>query len=112
MLQVAEEVLRDPQDTTQVNLIFANQTTDDILLKKEIDALAKKHANFNVFYVVDKAPLGGLMWKGGVGYITEEMLKEHMPPPGDDGLVLVRPLPLCVRPAWTPECVGCPGCTW
>ena len=41
-----------------------------------------------VYYVVDKP--SGFFWKGGVGYITEDMVRQHLPPPSDDSLILVR----------------------
>jgi cytochrome-b5 reductase len=33
MLQVLEEIFRNPQDKTKVTLVYANQTPNDILLK-------------------------------------------------------------------------------
>ena len=48
MLQVASEILSNPEDKTQVSLIFANQTEQDIILRDEIDQLASKHDNFQV----------------------------------------------------------------
>lgn len=48
MYQVAQEILRNPEDKTQVSLIFANQTEQDIILRKELDDLAAKHDNFQV----------------------------------------------------------------
>ena len=41
-----------------------------------------------VYYVVDKP--SGFFWKGGVGYITEDMVRQHLPPPSNDSLILVR----------------------
>jgi cytochrome-b5 reductase len=87
MLQVASEILRNPDDKTQVSLIFGNQTEDDIFLKKDIDDMAAKHKNFKVYYVVDKAKTKD--WKGGVGYVNRDIVKQHMPPPGPDNLILV-----------------------
>eukprot|EP00760_Papus_ankaliazontas_P017165 PhM_4_TR17050/c0_g1_i4/m.94813/K00326/E1.6.2.2; cytochrome-b5 reductase len=34
MLQLARAMLRDPEDTTEISLLFANQTEDDILCRK------------------------------------------------------------------------------
>ena len=45
------------------------------------------HHCLQIFYLVDKAPPG--KWEGGVGYLTEELAKEKLPPPGDDTLILV-----------------------
>lgn len=48
MLQVASEIVNNPEDKTQVSLVFANQTEKDIILKEEIDEMAAKHDNFQV----------------------------------------------------------------
>ena len=48
MLQVASEIVNNPEDKTQVSLIFANQTEGDIILKDELDQMAAKHDNFQV----------------------------------------------------------------
>jgi len=39
--------------------------------------------------VVDKSSSWG--WRGGVGYVTPQMVKDHLPPPSPDTLILVRP---------------------
>ncbi len=39
---------------------------------------------FKVHYVLEKPTEG---WKGGVGYVSKEMIKQLMPAPGDDILV-------------------------
>ena len=39
MLQIIRAIQRDPTDTTEVWLIFANQTEEDILLRKELEAV-------------------------------------------------------------------------
>lgn len=89
MLQVIEEILRNPDDKTEISFMFANKSVQDIILKKHIDELAAKHSNFKVYYVVDKAPMGGITWRGGTGHITENMAKKHLPAPSDDSLILV-----------------------
>lgn len=48
MLQVIKEIERNPEDKTQVSFIFANQSVDDILLKKELDEIASRNDNINV----------------------------------------------------------------
>ena len=53
MLQVAYEIVSNPDDKTQVSLVFANQTEKDIILKKELDEMAAKHDNFQVGFVGD-----------------------------------------------------------
>lgn len=82
MLQVVRAISRArPLDTTKVDLIFANVNPDDILLKDEIDELAAKDSNFKVYYVLNNPPE---KWDGGVGFVTADMIKEKLPPPGPD----------------------------
>jgi cytochrome-b5 reductase len=54
--KVIKEVLKNPEDKTQLSLIFANETLDDILLKSTIDELVAKHKNLKVTYVLSKPP--------------------------------------------------------
>lgn len=73
MLQVVRAIIRGRAagDRTQVDLIFANVTPQDILLKEDLDALAKEDSGFRVHYVLDQPPEG---WTGGVGYVTGDMI--------------------------------------
>lgn len=72
MLQIMTAIVRGRSsgDRTKVDFIFANVTEQDILLKDELDSLAKD-AGIRIRYVLDKPPQG---WKGGVGYITADMI--------------------------------------
>ncbi|XP_078174970.1 FAD/NAD(P)-binding oxidoreductase [Carex rostrata] len=86
MLQVIKTVLKNPDDITQLSLVYANVSPDDILLKAELDKLAASYPNFKVFYTVDK-PADN--WRGGVGYISKEMALKGLPSPSADSLILV-----------------------
>jgi cytochrome-b5 reductase len=74
MLQVVKAIIRGRAagDRTEVDLIFANVTEQDILLREDLDALAREDKGFRVHYVLDKPPAG---WEGGVGYVTADMLQ-------------------------------------
>eukprot|EP01024_Parvocaulis_polyphysoides_P050877 TRINITY_DN4969_c0_g1_i1.p2 TRINITY_DN4969_c0_g1~~TRINITY_DN4969_c0_g1_i1.p2 ORF type:complete len:299 (-),score=42.66 TRINITY_DN4969_c0_g1_i1:575-1471(-) len=88
MYQIAQAILTNPQDATKISLIFGNVSTDDILIRSELEQMAKEHPKqFNVYFVVDKLKEGE-DWKGGVGYITGDVIKEHLPSPSEDVLVL------------------------
>ncbi|KAF9918577.1 NADH-cytochrome b5 reductase [Lobosporangium transversale] len=77
MIQIIGGLLKDKADKTKINLIFANVTPEDIILKDEIDAFAKAHPDrFKVTYVVDK-PVEG--WTGPTGYVTAELIKKYNP---------------------------------
>ncbi|KAI4599697.1 NADH-cytochrome b5 reductase [Pestalotiopsis sp. 9143b] len=88
MLQIVRAVIRGRPtgDKTQIDLIFANVTPQDILLKEDLDALAKEDSGFRVHYVLDKPPEG---WTGGVGYVTADMITKWLPKAADDVKILV-----------------------
>lgn len=88
MLQVLQAVLRDASDATEVSLLFANQTEDDILLRETLDSLHREHKDrFRVLhYTVDRAPEHG--WAYSTGFVSAAMIKEHMPAPGDGTLII------------------------
>lgn len=86
MLQVIEAILRNPDDTTKVSVLYANVTPDDILLRQKLDALAATHPNLKVFYTVDTPSKN---WMGGTGHISKDMAVKGLPAPSDDTLILV-----------------------
>lgn len=88
MLQVIRDVLKKSDvDKTQVALLFANQTEEDILLRNELEELAKKHPDqFKVWYTLDR-PADG--WKYSSGFVNKDMIKEHLHEPSDDTLILL-----------------------
>lgn len=99
-LQVIEHVLRDTDDKTTLSLIFGNQTEADILLKDRLDTLARDNAQLRVFYTLDKAPEG---WTQGEGFIDKDMCGQHLPPPGDDTIILMCGPPPMIKYACTPN---------
>lgn len=84
MLQIMNAVLRDePNSDVTVSLIYANQTEDDILVREELeDALAKYDGRFKLHYTLDRPPTG---WKHSTGFITKDMIDEHLPKAASDG---------------------------
>jgi nitrate reductase (NAD(P)H) len=46
--QVIRAIIADPEDTTQLSLIFANRTPGDILLRKELDSFAAEDERIKV----------------------------------------------------------------
>jgi cytochrome-b5 reductase len=77
MLQIIRAIVRGrPRnggtDKTEVDLIFANVNSDDILLREDLDRLAEEDEGFRVHYVLNNPPDG---WTGGVGFVTADMIK-------------------------------------
>jgi nitrate reductase (NAD(P)H) len=87
MYQLIKAILDDPDDTTELALVYSNHTLNDILLKGELDELAQQHHNFKLWYTVSDSP--GPEWKFGVGRIDEKMLHEHLFVPGSGSVALV-----------------------
>ncbi|KIX06253.1 uncharacterized protein Z518_04228 [Rhinocladiella mackenziei CBS 650.93] len=77
--QLTRAILNNPQDKTKIALVYANNTEEDILLKKEFDELAQKYpGRFTRVYTISKttAENEGPYEKG---YVTKEMLSRVMP---------------------------------
>lgn len=74
MYQISKAILRGRAsgDKTQVDLIFANVNPEDILMKDELDSMAREDSGFRVHYVLNNPPAG---WTGGVGFVTPDMIK-------------------------------------
>jgi len=79
----------------EISLLFGNQSEEDILLKSELDDLSTR--GMKVTYTVDRVKKA---WGGLVGFINKEMVKNALPPPGDDTLVLA-----CGPPVMLEKCV-------
>ena len=77
MLQIIRAIIRGrPRnggtDRTEVDFIFANVGLEDILLKDDLDALAKEDEGFRVHYVLNNPPD---KWDGDVGFVTPDIIK-------------------------------------
>ena len=75
MFQIIQEILYNEDDNTKIKLLYANKTTDDILIKEKLDNLQKEFpTRFNVSYTVDKAPW---WWQlsGETGFVTKQMVE-------------------------------------
>ncbi|CBH18625.1 NADH-cytochrome b5 reductase, putative [Trypanosoma equiperdum] len=90
LLQFMNASLDTPGDKTKLSLLFANRSENKILLKGMLDGTAKKHADrLSVHYTVDMLENPQSDYNGYIGYITPQMIKETMPEPADNNLVLV-----------------------
>mmetsp|Transcript_26341 Transcript_26341/g.34256 ORF Transcript_26341/g.34256 Transcript_26341/m.34256 type:complete len:315 (+) Transcript_26341:102-1046(+) len=88
MLQVVNAVLSNPNDKSQLSLIYANKTEDDILVKTELDELAMKYPKqFHLHYTLDNPVSAD--WPGSKGFVSQEMIETHLPPPSDDTVILM-----------------------
>ena len=95
MYQLIRAICEDPRDTTEVSLIYANRTEQDVLLREELDAFARKHPrNFRIFYVLDDAPES---WQGGRGFVNKEMMQERFETPCPNKRIFLCGPPIMVH---------------
>lgn len=77
------------------------QTEKDILLRPELEELRNEHsARFKLWYTVDKAPEA---WDYSQGFVNEEMIRDHLPPPEEEPLVLMCGPPPMIQYACLPN---------
>ncbi|XP_075235126.1 NADH-cytochrome b5 reductase 3-like isoform X2 [Lycorma delicatula] len=101
MLQLIRYITKDPNDHTKMALLFANQTEEDILLRSELEVVATKYPEqFKLWYTVDKPTEG---WKYSTGFISAEMIQNHLFPPSQETLVLMCGPPPMVNFACIPN---------
>ena len=65
------ETLLHTQPTAVLRLVYGNRREQDIVFRERLDALAARHANFEVIYVLSKP---GDSWQGERGHIRGELL--------------------------------------
>jgi len=77
MLQVLQAIFRDTSDSsTTASLLYANQTEEDILVREELELLAKEFPiRFHLHYTLDRPPTD---WKGSKGFVNKEMVENHV----------------------------------
>jgi len=99
MYQIIRAICEDENDTTEISLILANRTEEDILLRKEIEAFARKYPkNFKFWYMLDKPPQD---WAYGKGFVTQAVMAAKLPAPSPDTKVMLCGPPGMVKAAQT-----------
>merc|ERR1719233_66006 len=101
MLQLIREVFKHPEDKTELSIIFANQTEEDILLRQELEEIAAAHGDqFKLHYTLDRPSDG---WKYSKGFISADMISENLPAPADDTLIIMCGPPPMINFACNPN---------
>ncbi|KAF8062729.1 hypothetical protein HT031_004059 [Scenedesmus sp. PABB004] len=98
--QVIRTITEDPEDETEVSLLYANQCEDDILLREELEAAAAAHPNFKLWYTLDRPPAG---WAYSAGFIDEAMVRERLLPAGPGAIVAMCGPPPMIKFACVPN---------
>jgi cytochrome-b5 reductase len=87
MYQLIRAICEDDRDTTEISLIYANRTEEDILLRRELEAFARRYPkNFKLWYMLDH-PADG--WAYGKGFVTPEVMAARLPGPAVDTKIML-----------------------
>jgi ferredoxin-NADP reductase len=66
----------DKRIETKITLLYGNRSENDIIFRKEFEALQKQNANLKVVFILNEPSSG---WKGATGIISPEMVKKEIP---------------------------------
>ncbi len=102
VMQVAAEILRHPEDTTQISLIFACREENDLLMRSTLDQWATVFPDkFKVHYILsDSWPQD---WKYSTGFVSKEIFEKELYPAGDDVHNLMCGPPIMLDKGCTPN---------
>jgi nitrate reductase (NAD(P)H) len=100
MYQLMQAVLHDPEDCTEIRLLYACHSKNDIMLLKDIEALAAKHSHrLRVSYALSSPPDDDDKPRNcSIGRPNELMMLEQLFPPGPESIALVcGPPPMVIH---------------
>jgi nitrate reductase (NAD(P)H) len=94
-MQVAAEILRNPDDPTVVSLIFACRVEEDLLMRSTLEEWASHFPNrFKIHYILsDGWPSN---WPYSTGFVDKPLFEEHLYPPADDVYTLMCGPPIMI----------------
>jgi nitrate reductase (NAD(P)H) len=90
----------EKEDNTALKVIDANKTEGDILLRGELDELAKKHLDqFQITHILSHP---GDDWKGENGHVSKEILEKYAFGPEKGAVALLCGPPTMIQKAVLP----------
>jgi NAD(P)H-flavin reductase len=105
VMQIAAEILRNPEDKTVISLVFGAREEGDILCRSTLDRWAAEHPDrFKVRYILsDNAPPGWKESGHSVGFVGKELFEEVLFPAGDNVYNLMCGPPIMLDRGCTPN---------
>jgi nitrate reductase (NAD(P)H) len=98
--QIMRAISEDPEDTTEIFLLYSNHTKEDILMREELDEMSKVRQRTHVRYTISSRPDSD--WKHSVGRIDESMVRNFIPKPCDTSFVGLCGPPAMLKNACVP----------
>lgn len=88
VFQVAQEMLTNEADKTEVTLVHVARHEEDLLVLREKVKEMEEQSNgrFHVHYVLSQPAEG---WTGLTGHVTTDVLKQTMPKPAQGTMIMV-----------------------
>lgn len=87
MYQLIRAICEDDTDTTEISLIYANRSEEDILLREELERFAQNYPkNLKIWYMLDTPPQ---KWNYGKGYVTPAVMADKLPGPSPDTKMMI-----------------------
>ncbi|EDO16639.1 hypothetical protein Kpol_529p19 [Vanderwaltozyma polyspora DSM 70294] len=91
LYQLMGSILSNPEDKTKINLFYANKTSDDILLKKELDEFQQKFSDrVKIHYYLSQPKTKDIASTGAKkGFIAKEDIESLAPASNENTHVFV-----------------------
>jgi len=101
MIPIIRSILGDENDSTNIHLLFANKTEEDIILRDKLENRQEEFSHqYKYFYTISESNDN---WTGYTGHINTKMLDETMPQNTDDTLILLCGPPKMISEAAKPS---------
>ncbi len=104
-MQIAAEILRNPDDPTLISLIFACREEGDLLMRSTLDEWAVDFpSKFKVHYILSDAWPSD--WKYSTGFVDKDLFAKHLFEAGSDVYNLMCGPPIMIETGCTPNLVA------
>lgn len=79
--QIIRAISEDKTDITEISLIYANRSEEDILMRSQLDRFsAQSNGQLKVYYMVGHTTPS---WTEGVGFVYKQIIEERLPVPSE-----------------------------
>ncbi|NWQ82127.1 NB5R3 reductase, partial [Columbina picui] len=106
MLQIIRAIIKDKNDPTICQLLFANQLSSKCQQMPHSDALLQQNplkGPASAFWCWLEWLQQLVCWEYSQGFVNQEMIRDHLPPPQDDVLILMCGPPPMIQYACIPN---------
>jgi len=86
IIQIVRAAFHIKADHLKLKLVYGAIEESELIFFDTLLQKEKEHSNFNVYFTLDHPPQG---WSRGVGFITSEVIKRELFPPGDDVQIII-----------------------